>query len=327
MDAKDFAALLRSVQMLTRAQRQKLMGTLDVAAAGEEVAALVNGKMERPGVACPHCFAPNPHRWGRKGEVQRYRCRACNKTFTPLTGTSLTRLRHREAWLRFAQAMVDGLSVRKAAAVANVHRTTSFRWRHRMLADAAQLKDTELSGIVEADETFFLESFKGSKAWAKAARGLAVTPPRPAPRKRGGVAFKRGTSHEQVPVLVVRDRTGKHFDAVLRVADKRTVGVLLPQLLAPDVVLCTDGAGVYRAVTKDQALAHEPLNHKGGTRVKQRVFHIQNVNAYDSRLKSWMARFRGVATKNLPNYLGWRRLLDRHGDNLTAVLFLRTAME
>ena len=31
--------------------------------------------------------------------------------------------------------------------------------------------------------------------------------------------------------------------------------------------------------------------------------HIDNVNAYHSRLKQWLARFNGVATKNLPNYL------------------------
>ena len=35
--------------------------------------------------------------------------------------------------------------------------------------------------------------------------------------------------------------------------------------------------------------------------------HINNVNAYDGRLKQGLARFNGVATKNLPNYLGWRR--------------------
>lgn len=194
------------------------------------------------------------------------------------------------------------------------------------LAEAALLKDTELFSFVEPDETFFLESLKGSQAWTRAARGEAVVLPWPAPRQRGGVASKRGIPYEQVPVLVVRDRNGKHFDAVLRVADKRTVGVMLPQLLAPDVVLCTNGAGVYLAVVKDHGLAHEPLNHKGGTRVKQRAFHIQNVNAYDSRLKSWMARFRGIATKNLPNYLGRRRLLNRRGDELTPVLFLTTSL-
>ena len=28
------------------------------------------------------------------------------------------------------------------------------------------------------------------------------------------------------------------------------------------------------------------------------------------RLKEWMRRFHGVATRNLPNYLGWRRALE-----------------
>jgi hypothetical protein len=41
-----------------------------------------------------------------------------------------------------------------------------------------------------------------------------------------------------------------------------------------------------------------------------------NVNAYHSRLKQWLNRFNGVATKNLPNYLGWRRALEAWGDNL-----------
>jgi len=35
-------------------------------------------------------------------------------------------------------------------------------------------------------------------------------------------------------------------------------------------------------------------------------------------LKGWMARFHGVATKNLPNYLGWRRCLEYFGNSLTA---------
>jgi hypothetical protein len=32
--------------------------------------------------------------------------------------------------------------------------------------------------------------------------------------------------------------------------------------------------------------------------------HINNVNAYHSRLKQWLTRFNAVATKNLPSYLG-----------------------
>jgi hypothetical protein len=42
-------------------------------------------------------------------------------------------------------------------------------------------------------------------------------------------------------------------------------------------------------------------------------FHINNVNAYHGRLKEWLRRFHGVATKNLSNYLGWRRTLEALG--------------
>ena len=34
-----------------------------------------------------------------------------------------------------------------------------------------------------------------------------------------------------------------------------------------------------------QDIAHECLNIKAGTRVRQQLFHIQNVNVYDARLK------------------------------------------
>jgi hypothetical protein len=44
-------------------------------------------------------------------------------------------------------------------------------------------------------------------------------------------------------------------------------------------------------------------------------FHINNVNAYHSRLKEWLRPF-GVATKNLPHYLGWRRTLETLGPKI-----------
>ena len=45
---------------------------------------------------------------------------------------------------------------------------------------------------------------------------------------------------------------------------------------------------------------------------------LNNVNAYHGRLKEWLRRFHGVATKNLPNYLGWRRTLEALGQNATS---------
>lgn len=34
-------------------------------------------------------------------------------------------------------------------------------------------------------------------------------------------------------------------------------------------------------------------------------YHIQHVNNFHNRLKAWMIRFQGVATKYLDNYLYW----------------------
>ena len=39
-----------------------------------------------------------------------------------------------------------------------------------------------------------------------------------------------------------------------------------------------------------------------------------------------MVRFRGVATKYLDNYLGWRRMIARDGDDLPAERWLCAAV-
>ena len=55
--------------------------------------------------------------------------------------------------------------------------------------------------------------------------------------------------------------------------------------------------------------------------------HINNVNAYHGRLKQWLNRFNGVATKNLPNYLGWRRALEAWGDQATPQTSIKVQSE
>ena len=56
-------------------------------------------------------------------------------------------------------------------------------------------------------------------------------------------------------------------------------------------------------------IAHRAVNMAAGVRVAG-ALHVQNVNAYHSRFKQWLRRFHGVASRYLPNYLGWRWALD-----------------
>ena len=63
-----------------------------------------------------------------------------------------------------------------------------------------------------------------------------------------------------------------------------------------------------------------------GSRPPRRRTHINNVNAYHGRLKQWLTRFNGVPTKNLPNYLGWRRVLEACGDQRAAPNWIKGAI-
>lgn len=309
MHTVDFQNWLSRIDEFTPSQREQATEHLNRTQGKAEAIHLISN---HPSV-CPHCHHPKFVRWGNAHDLPRFRCKACGRTFNTLTGSPLAHLRHRELWPEYARSMVDGETVRAAARCCGIDKNTSFRWRHRFLAIPARIKPSHLHGIVEADETYFLESFKGSRH---------LTRP---PRKRGGKAAKRGLSDEQIPVLIARDRTQSTTDAVLSSASTQAVRSVLEPVIDPDAVLCSDGSRVYVSLAKKLHIAHQPVNISAGIRVVNHAFHIQNVNAYDSRLKGWMARFHGVATKNLPNYLGWRRCLEYFGDRLTPELFLTQA--
>ena len=73
-------------------------------------------------------------------------------------------------------------------------------------------------------------------------------------------------------------------------------------------------------------ITHRPVNLAAGGRVIAVVYHVQNVNAYDSRLKEWMRRFHDVATHYLANYLGWRRLIELTRETLSPSAVLLAAL-
>jgi hypothetical protein len=71
-------------------------------------------------------------------------------------------------------------------------------------------------------------------------------------------------------------------------------------------------------------VSHEAVNLHAGKRVRGAV-QVRNVNAYHRRSRQWLARFRGVASRYLPNYLGWQGALD--GQRIaTPARFLRAAL-
>ena len=52
---------------------------------------------------------------------------------------------------------------------------------------------------------------------------------------------------------------------------------------------------------------------------KKGIYHINNVNGYHSRLKEFLIKFHGVATKYLDKYVSWYKFVNQKDD--TAFLF------
>jgi transposase-like protein len=255
-------------------------------------------------ICCPHCKGSKIRHYGHYNGNQRYQCKDCGKTFTNTTNSPIDFTRKDiQKWLLYIRCMIEGYSIRKTAIKVGIHRNTAFYWRHKILNSLGNADTNDLTGIIEADETFFLESFKGNHK----KKGFPV--PRK-PRKRGGKASHRGISEEQVCVLCAIDRSN---DTINRVACKGRIGYeqidsILGASAKQGTVLCTDGHRSYIQFAKENGFA---LYQFEGGKGKQDIYHIQHVNSWHSRLKKWIKRFNGVSTKYLNFYLVWFRWLEK----------------
>jgi|GEM_PF-2355923 len=101
--------------------------------------------------------------------------------------------------------------------------------------------------------------------------------------------------------------------------------------LAPDALLCVDGAGVYKKVESELGIKVEAMAtvYAGRTRDGPGgvVYHIQGVNNYHERMKTWInCRMRGVSTKYLPHYLAWMRMQEWFKDEIKQEHYIVTGL-
>ena len=245
-------------------------------------------------VHCSYCASEDVIRWGVRKNRQRYRCKSCGGSFTAFTGTPLSGLHYPEKWNQYLSGMSHSLTLRPAAAECSIDLKTSFRWRHRFLSILQDDKADLLEGIIELDETFLRESFKGQRADL----------PRPA-RKRGNDPTKA----RKVPVMVARDRKCHTVDGVLENESATELCRHLNRRISIEGTVCADAHLAHEKLAEILGFEFKELVTSAGQHVLEGKYHIQHVNAYHSHFKRWLGIFRGVATKYLPHYLGWRRRL------------------
>jgi len=272
-------------------------------------------------VECPHCSHTKVVKFGVRRGIQWFKCKDCEKTFSHMTGTILSSTKKDfQTWKTFVGCMIDGRSVRDSANICEINRNTAFAWRHKILDALAQYHERQLpmKGIVEADDTFFNISFKGGNPIDREAH------------KRGTRAVKKGISKEQVCVSCAVDRKGHVYSKVSTLG--RPTAKVLRKVFRKrfskqnSVIFCTDKDTAYAkfASAKDN-FRHIKLKRGGATSI-QGQYHVQNINAYHSRLKHFLRRFKGVSTKYLNNYLVWNNVIQEKRIHQIRIILLKLCM-
>jgi len=300
--------ILREIRSLTEEDRMIVKAELisRIPRMGDDPDVSLENERFSKGYHCPHCSSVRIRRNGHsKDGRQRFLCVDCGRTFgarskTLLAGTS----KGFAVWETYLECMFSGMSLRQSAQECHISLPTAFSWRHKILDSLRQaLSSLNLGGVVEADETYVNVSYKGNHS-----KSHDFIMPRES-RHRGHELHQSGISQELVCISCAISRDGTSIASALTLgrASEKEMETFFKGRLDEGTVLCTDHEPAYRAYARLHAYRHIQLD----TKETHEGFTIQRINAYHSRLKSFLSGFRGVSTKYLDNYLAWNTLRDR----------------
>ncbi len=192
---------------------------------------------------------------------------------------------------------MNGMAIDYTAEALGFHLETVFNMRHKFLMTLEKYLAQDpivLKEVSELDETYVLESFKGTK--------LGGDSPRK-PRLHGEKAGKRGLSREQVCICAgIQGQQGPAYAVTVNRAkpsSNQIKGVFEDHIESGSIVF-TDGEKGYGVLedTIDYAVERVDVAEQKA----RKVANLNNVNSFHAFIKERYGHYRGVATKYLNRY-------------------------
>ena len=283
---------------------------------------------------CPACGGKAIVRNGHKHGKQAYLCKGCGKSFVSTTSTVMYMSHQpTSSWLTVLSDTLNGVSLAETAGKLGVKPRTVFFMRHKILlviesltestavsdedALAAQKEENtspeidpndpavqeedqektrkiENTAVLELDETYTLDSYKGE-------RNMSEHVSRPA-RKHGNGAQKPGLSNEQICICTIVGRNGTTYARSVNRAKPSNdeLQEALAEHLPLGSLVLADGATGYSALCERRHCTLK--NVKLVPAEDTSVFNLNGANNFHSMIKERLRKYRGVATKYINRY-------------------------
>ena len=298
MNSNKFKILLNQVPNLGTLHFRKLREEVDKRLKSKKISNILETPINK--INCPHCKSNNFIKWGKRNDMQRYKCKVCKKTFNSLTHTPLARLRRKGHWLDYAYCLKEGFTIRSAAEHCSISRNTSFRWRHRFLNNFKYIKTKKLGGIIEQSNTHFRESFKGASFIPEASK----------------------YSRKQICIIYNIDRNNNIFDITNCSLTKENLNQKFKNQIKSDSILISDSNTIFRDFSDENKLKYK------NTKSNHDTYNTKIIDDYITRFRNWIIKyFKGVATKYLENYVSWFRSLNEFNSGIIPITILYRAKQ
>lgn len=276
---------------------------------------------------CPHCHSNHIVKIGKLNGNQRFKCKDCGKNFTITTNTPFYYTKKSlSLWYKYIDLMSKKMTLREIAKELTINLKTAFYWRHKILN--ALTNTDKMSGIIEADETYFRENQKGSRKLNRPARKSGISKLNKYQKcsifnltdeEYKQQCHKRGLSKDLICVLTATDRTNNIYGKPVGYGKVQPDWVKnnLQEVIKEDSTLITDGDKSYNTI--------QNVNHKRFTTglSKSKTYNLGRIDNIHTSLKTLInGTFKGVATKYLEGYVNYVKILKNKSnifDKLTKI--------
>lgn len=247
---------------------------------------------ERP---CPHCRTAGRSAAlrGKSCRPGLYKCYACRKPFTVRVGTIFESSHIKlHLWLQaifLLSSSKKGMSSNQLSRMLGLSLKTAWFMAHRIREAMKTTFVFKLSGIVEADETYFGK---------KAKENIPTQTTRGQPFRKGG----RGGGNHKMAIMSLVERGGTVRSFHAQRPNQRTAHAMVRQFVEPGATLYTDSSKLYTGL-RDHANVHETVNHSGWEYVRGNV-HTNTIEGFFSIFKRGMKGvYQTCSEKHLHRYL------------------------